>query len=183
MKKNVIIGIVSLVIGSVASYLYCKKRFEEGCCEVEGSCDEQCIVESEDKSSPAETSVLERGIKDYSVKSFKNDEASDSPQRIYNNVVKNLYRKDSEEPYAITESQFVDEDEDYDKITVLYYDNGVITDDSYDVMDDIDTVIGLNNLSCFGYGSSDKDVLYVRNDKLKIDYEILRQNADYKTDV
>ena len=64
----------------------------------------------------------------------------------------------------------------------MYYDNGVITDENDDVMDDVVGVLGEDTLSCFGYGTSDRDVLYVRNAKLKIDYEVLRQNKDYQSD-
>lgn len=169
MKKNIVLGLVGFVVGGIVSYLYCKKRFDEGCCDADRGC--FSVVETDDTSYPDKIAI----------EKMNSEYGELSPSRIYNKMTHKLYRDGNEgEPIAITESQFSEECEDYDKITVLYYNNGIITDDRDEPIDDVDDIIGVKNLAYFGYGSSDKDILYVRNDRLKILYEVLRQNTEYE---
>jgi hypothetical protein len=216
MKKNIVLSLLGLVVGGVISYLYCKKRFEEGCYEhpCVASCNDGVVDETATVGNSRETSIVLSaahpahglsvddvlGVEAKSYPGIRRKviniedsnplvELAHSP-RVYNKVASKLYTGDGNklEPRTITESEFHDsmgsnqECEDYDKITVLYFSNGFILDEYDEVIDDVDAVIGLKNLPYFGYGSSDKDALYVRNDKLKILYEVLRQNTEYNVD-
>jgi len=186
MRKDILGAVVGFVIGSVISYLYCKKRFDEGCCVVEEeSCDidEQKIVESTDEVNPTDTFTRQKLRQECIDIAYDTEVMSygEPSPRLYNKVVSKLYGSDKNKPSVITESQFSDEEEDYDKLTVLYYDDGVVTDDRDDIMTDVHDILG-DNLTLFGYGSEDKDVLYIRNNKLKIDYEVLKQNTTYRSE-
>jgi hypothetical protein len=179
MRKDIIGVVVGFVIGGVISYLYCKKRFDEGCCAgvEESSVDE--IEKPFDVEDASTRQRLRRECIDIAYED-KEDERKIPAPRSYNKIVTKLYGSDKNEPHVITESEFNDEYDTHDKCTVLYYDEGIITDEHDEVMTNIEETFG-NNLSLFGYGSDDKDVLYIRNDKLGIDYELLRQNTTYRT--
>lgn len=179
MKKNIVFGVIGIIVGGITSYLYCRKRFDES----DYNIDE--IVDKEEIDTVEEIKVYGHEVLIPAPKTnlvFSDKKEPHETFRSYNKIVNKLYI-DETKPMVITESQFNDECEIHDKITVLYYVNGVITDEYNELMDDIDKVIGINNLSLFGYGSSDKDVLYVRNNMLKIDYEILKQHTEYQTDI
>lgn len=81
-------------------------------------------------------------------------------------------------PFVITRTQFsYDEDEgdDYKKMTVTYYPNDrVVIEEDEDVMDDVGNVLGWKNLNRFGDESGDADVVFIRNRRLEIDYEVVR---------
>lgn len=181
MKKNIVLGLVGFVVGGIVSYLYCKKRFDEGCCDADRGC--FSVVETDDTSYPDKIAIEKMNSEYGELSPYGSMKVSyESPRTSPYKMIAKLYASDDNdlEPRVITESQFSEASYDYDKITVLYYNNGIITDDRDEPIDDVDDVIGVKNLAYFGYGSSDKDILYVRNDRLKILYEVLRQNTEYE---
>lgn len=79
----------------------------------------------------------------------------------------------AEEPYTISYVAFANENQHYDKITIMYYDaDGVLTDEDNDIIPDIDGLVGLDNLNNFGKYSQDPNVVHVRNEKRNVDFEI-----------
>ena len=84
-------------------------------------------------------------------------------------------------PYVISPDEF-DELPDYDSVTLSYYNDGVVTNmwDSPLDSDEVDELIGRESLEHFGDYEDDPDVVYVRNDRLKADYEILRDYRNYR---
>lgn len=82
----------------------------------------------------------------------------------------------TEQPYIISPDEF-DEMEDYEAISLTYYADGVLADDMDELVEDVDDVVGGDFASHFGeYGD---DSVFVRNDRLKADYEILRDERNY----
>lgn len=69
--------------------------------------------------------------------------------------------------------------EDYDEINLTYYIDGTLTDDADRVMDDaeIEDTVGRESLRHFG--DYEDDSVHVRNDRLKADYEILKDPRSY----
>ena len=81
-------------------------------------------------------------------------------------------------PYVIKPDEF--DAGDYDVITLRYYDDDVVTMDNTGRVlteDEIEECVGLDSLTHFG--EYEEDSVFVRNDNLKIDYEILRDEDDY----
>jgi hypothetical protein len=84
----------------------------------------------------------------------------------------------SEVPYVISPAEFGNLD-GYDIQTLKYYEaDDTLTDDDDNVVDE--ELVGSASLSAFG--DYEDDTVYVRNERLKRDYEILRENGRY-TDV
>lgn len=82
----------------------------------------------------------------------------------------------SERPYVIS-PDFFGEYEGYEPITLIYYADGILADEDGDVIDDANEIVGLDSLSHFG--EYEDDTVFVRNDILKCDYEILRDERNY----
>lgn len=74
----------------------------------------------------------------------------------------------------IPESEFGD-DEEYDRITLTYYADGVLTDDEDEIMDEYDNIVG----NFEDHFTGDTDVVYVRNFERKAYYEIVRDSRTY----
>lgn len=89
-----------------------------------------------------------------------------------------LVRKNAEryKPYIIPPDLFGNDDS-YDTETLTYYSDGVLTDDQDNPIEDIQGMIG--NDSLMHFGEYEPDAVYVRNDRLKIDFEILLDNDRY----
>lgn len=83
----------------------------------------------------------------------------------------------NDKPYVVSPDEFGDAD-NYEIITLNYYADGVVADDWNDPIEDIGATIGEDFAS--HYGEYEEDVVYVRNDRLKVEYEILRSNLRYE---
>lgn len=81
-----------------------------------------------------------------------------------------------DKPYVITPQEF-GEYEDYEQISLTFFSDQIIVDDGYEILEDVDRVIGFDSLNHFG--EYEDDSVYVRNDRLKCDYEILLDTRTY----
>ena len=89
-------------------------------------------------------------------------------------------KKIETDAYVIDINEFSDGEEMFDKLTVYYYEfDNVLVDADEEVIVEIDDTIGWDSLDCFGEGSVNPDIVYVRNEELKIDYEIIRLRESY----
>lgn len=86
---------------------------------------------------------------------------------------------DENRPYVIDPEDFGVED-DYDTVSLSYYTDGVLEDERGNVVpkEDIDDIVGEDFADHFGEFVD--DAVYVRNDELKIDYEILLDVRSYE---
>ena len=83
------------------------------------------------------------------------------------------------EPYVISPDDFA-EIREYKAKSLIYFSDGVLTDNEYEPIEDVDNVVGFDSLDHFG--DYEDDSVHVRNDRLKTDFEILldpRKYADF----
>lgn len=99
---------------------------------------------------------------------------SDEPKKEEPEIV------EEDAPYVISPDEY-GEIYDYDQIELTYYADGVLTDDTDEVIDDVDDTVGLDSLNHFG--DYEPDAVHVRNDERKCDYEILRDLRNYYGDI
>lgn len=95
-----------------------------------------------------------------------------------------LAQRDEDNPYIIHHDEFQQGEKDYDQITLTYFEgDDILCDDKDEVVSDVDLLVGNANLSRFGHGSKDNNVLYVRCDHLDTDFEIVRRKGRYTQEV
>jgi hypothetical protein len=75
-----------------------------------------------------------------------------------------------DKPYVISPDDF-DELDDYESESLTYYADGVLTDFMDNVIENVDELVGEESLNHFG--DYEDDSVFVRNDRLKKDFEIL----------
>jgi hypothetical protein len=76
--------------------------------------------------------------------------------------------------------------EEYHDVSLTYYEvDDVLCDDRDEIVDpaDRDELIGEANLERFGHGSGDASVVYIRNDKLEILYEVIKSPNSFAEEV
>lgn len=84
-----------------------------------------------------------------------------------------------DKPYIITHDEFFEADNEFDNISLTYFeDDDSLIDEQDKPVADI-TLIGEDHLARFGHGSKDKNIVYVRNEKLKVDYEICLSHGSW----
>lgn len=85
-----------------------------------------------------------------------------------------------DEAYVITFEQFNDEHDDYDKGDLTYYEaDDILVDSQESPIDDVEGLIGPDALTRFGDASRDKNIVYVRNDRISMDFEISKDSRSY----
>lgn len=79
-------------------------------------------------------------------------------------------------PYVITPEEFTD-DPSYAVVSLTYYADGTLADDWDVPVEDVEGLVGEESLTHFD--EYEDDSVYVRNDDLKTDFEILRDTRKY----
>lgn len=77
---------------------------------------------------------------------------------------------DVEKPYILSPAEF-SSNEEYQTETLFYFDDGVLTDDDYNPIEDVGGIVGTESLTTFG--QYEPDAVYVRNERHLTDYEII----------
>jgi hypothetical protein len=99
------------------------------------------------------------------------------------NYDKELASRNGDKPF-ITHLEEYQQSECSHQITITYFEgDDVLVDEADEVISKKDEVVGMENLTKFGYGSNDLNVVYVRNPKLDIEYEILRHQGHYAKEI
>jgi hypothetical protein len=131
------------------------------------------VVDDEGEQVYAYNDRYNKIVTDYngSVKFDKGTKTESSKDTINN--VTNL------SPYIIDIEQFSEEMEDNEKVTLYYYrDDQVLTDaDAEEVIADINGTVGKDSIDLLT--SEIGNTVYVRNNKLRIDYEIVLLKQSY----
>lgn len=82
--------------------------------------------------------------------------------------------------YLISTEEFLSGKEEYDKITLTYYEgDNVLADERDGTVPAPTDVVGFQALKSFGREPKDPNVVYVRNNKVSCDFEILRSEGSY----
>jgi len=73
---------------------------------------------------------------------------------------------------------------EFEQATLTYYEKGAtLADFREDIIEDYDKIIGEEFMLSFGTGSSDENSVHVRNEFLKMDFEVVRSENSYEQDV
>lgn len=170
------IFVLGAAVGSAVTWQYTKKFYEQRAQEEIDSVKETygkkvvpAQVEADTDEKEAATVV---------------DGVDDKPDILhYAEILKHeKYTTDDEsptaesKPYVISPDEF-GEFEEYDRISLTYYADQVLADENDDKIKDVDEVIGVESLTHFG--EFEDDSVFVRNDRLKCDYEILMDSRTY----
>lgn len=95
-----------------------------------------------------------------------------------------LRQRTSTEPYIIHQDEFAQNEPEHSQVVYTYYAvDGVLVNEGEEKIRRPDQYVGLNNLKSFGHGTDDYHVLYVRNERLELDFEICLLAASYEETV
>lgn len=87
-------------------------------------------------------------------------------------------------PFVISEGEHAENEANHEQIVLTYFalDDTLIDEDEKPI-DDVEGLVGVDNLKRFGHGSGDANVVFVRNEKRGLDMEILREMGSYTKQV
>jgi hypothetical protein len=160
---------IGAAIGSVVTWKLVKTKYEKIAQEeIESvrealSTDEEKIDIPEEPDDDAEYDSIIRNEQyaEYVKEEFKKDEEVED---------------DMDKPYVISPEDFGDCD--YPTISLDYYEgDDTLTDERGNIIANVDELVGYDFADHFG--EYEDDSVFVRNDKLGVDYEILRDYRSY----
>ena len=100
------------------------------------------------------------------------------------NYNKEIAQRDRNHPYIIHENEFQETFPDYQQLQWTYYaGDNILCDERDEVVVRPELVVGEENLKRFGHGSSDDNMVYIRNDRLEIEWEITRSWKSHAEEV
>ena len=166
--SNLLIFATGAALGSVVTLKLVKTKYER--------------IAQEEIDSVKE--VFSRREKETPSKPISDAKIDIPDLKEYADILKETgYNKEADEkqmdidmPYTISPDEFGEFD-DYETITLTYYADDILADDDDELVDDIDETVGLESLKTFG--EYEDDCVFVRNDRLKADYEILLDTRNY----
>lgn len=181
---NFMMFVLGVAVGSVVTWRYVEKKYEQ-------------IAQDEIDSVKEVFSKREAEFTENTEARIKADNAKEKPSVIeyaarlsehgytnYSDLVDEKPEEVKEEPmsvdkpYVIAPEEFGDLD-DYETISLTYYADQILADDNDVIVDDVEDVVGFDSLNSFG--EYEDDSVFVRNDRLKCDYEILLDQRKYSS--
>lgn len=90
-----------------------------------------------------------------------------------------------DKPYVVSLAEYMDNDLHHEQTTLSYFAGDDVLADERDepMIDDVDETIGRFNLQRFGVGSGDPNIVMVRNEKLRMDFEISHSDGKFSKEV
>lgn len=178
-KTKFIMFILGAAVGSIVTWRYVEKKYEQIAQDEIDSVKE--VFSKREMDFTEETEVVDARIKADNAKEKPSvvEYAARLREQGYTNY-SDIGTEDEEEvkkesmtvdkPYVIAPEDFGEFD-DYEKISLTYYADRILADDNDELVNDVEDVVGFDSLNSFG--EYEHDSVFVRNDRLKCDYEIL----------
>lgn len=178
--KYFITFVAGAALGSLATWIFVKKKYEQIAQEEIDSVKEvysKRKPKAEKKDDEEDIQVDEKEVTEYE-KIIETTGYSKYSDISKSNVKTEAEHDDLERPYVIRPEEFGELD-GYEMISLTHYSDGVLADDDDQQMadDEIDEVVGADYAEHFG--EYEDDSVFVRNDRLKCDYEILLDHRKY----
>lgn len=184
---NVLMFAAGAAIGSVVTWKVVEARYERIVQEeLESIRETFTVVGSDDPQEQTEESDEEgrpecTGQINWDELEDLDEENEDDDKAQYAKIVKNYTNEKggaimtTKEPYVISPYDFGELD-DYHQIELTYYADGILEDEEYHIVTNADELIGPKAL--FTFGEYEDDSVFVRNEHLMTDFQILK---DYRT--
>ena len=181
--SNVLLFAAGVAVGSLATWRYFKSKYEVVEDEIEEKTEEAEGESEEDDPEVLESkmSYKKPPLKEY-VKMVENN--GYTPKTHVEEVEEEIANgewgdKDVYEPFIIRPDEY-GELHAYETLSLNYYADGVLTDELDNPIEDVESLVPADFADHFG--EYDDNAVFVRNDNLECDYEILRDLRKF-TDV
>lgn len=169
--NNTVIGILTFAAGasivSAVTWIFLKKKYEKIAQEEIESVKE---VYAKLKGEPEEVTETE-------TTPVFTEEERDAYAALVSGYTQEPVEPAVDKPFVISPDEF-GEYEDYDQISLTYYADAFLTDENDCLIEDVEGTIGFESLTHFG--EYEDDSVFVRNDRLKCDFEILLDQRRYE---
>ena len=160
MNNKILIFSLGVAAGAVVSWFVAREKYRKIADDEIASVKE--VFQRKKKEEAEEKETYCDLVDAYDTESVDDDLAEDND--------------DSMHPYIIEPEEYGNK-ADNECTVLMWYGDDILTD-TYGVnVDDIDNTVGREFIDHFGKNPEEPDVVYVRNDRLEMDYQILQCNS------
>lgn len=93
-------------------------------------------------------------------------------------------RERQEHAFVISRQEYDETEGRHDKVTLYYYVvDDILVGSDEQIVDDVEYVVGNDALTSFGRDSGDRNIVFVRNDRISTDFEVIRDPRSYSETV
>ena len=189
--KKIFIFIAGASLGTIVSWQFLKNKYEQIANEEIASVKEAYNKKNDISSDSSEEDESQEKYYEKTADGKWVDTALPSEEEVseYKKIVSNYTSNENEEekgvtdmprgPYVIKPEEFGNMD--YDLVSLEYYADKVLVDEDDHPIQDVEYMVGEDSLEHFG--EYEEDAVYVRNDLIKTDFEILLVESRYYDDV
>lgn len=187
--KDIALVAVGAAVGFAGGWLLTKRKYEK---QAEDDINDirQYYLEKDLERQKAHEEIKEK-VEKAEETSKKLGEVIDKIE--YHKIVKNEYKEGDEEvkaeqespeeelpdkPYMISEDEYLEGNNDYEKISLTYFTEDDTLADDTDEMVDVEETISSDIFNQIA--ESDDGDFYVRNDTVQTDFEVVKIDASYK---
>lgn len=167
--------LLGAIVGAAGSYFYFEGKYKEACKEFYDEKYKERQNQKEDEMYAAEEKPEDASVEDpENYISEKPDIVTYAKEQA---KARKSKKKKKEVAYVIDRDEYINSE--YDCKSLMYYrDDVLIYEDTNKKVEDADTLLGTDFKSKFG--EEDDNTVYVRNDEVKMDFEIFRDVRTYK---
>ena len=183
--KRIFIFIAGAGLGAIVSWQFLKNKYEQIANDEIASVKEAYNKKNDISSDESEEDEFQEKSADG--KLVETAVPSEEEVNEYKKIVSNYTSNENEEkgvtnmprgPYVIKPEEFGNMD--YDLVSLEYYADKVLVDEDDHPIQDVEYMVGEDSLEHFG--EYEEDAVYVRNDLIKTDFEILLVESRYYED-
>ena len=183
--KRIFIFIAGAGLGAIVSWQFLKNKYEQIANDEIASVKEAYNKKNDISSDESEEDEFQEKSADG--KLVETTLPSEEEVSEYKKIVSNYTSNENEEkgvtdmprgPYVIKPEEFGNMD--YDLVSLEYYADKVLVDEDDHPIQDVEYMVGEDSLEHFG--EYEEDAVYVRNDLIKTDFEILLVESRYYED-
>ena len=189
---NVLMFAAGAAIGSVVTWKVVKTKYDQIMQEEIDSIKEtfaDIYSDSQDEETADEeqSDTSESQISWDELEDLDEEEEPEEDVNDYESLVKKYYTNEKggaedmidnkpKAPYVISPYDFGELD-DYSLFELTYYADGILEDEDYNIVNDVEDLLGPKALTTFG--EYEEDAVFVRNEELRADFQILKEYRTY----
>lgn len=179
--SNVLLFAAGAVVGSAVTWKFVKTKYEQIAQEEIDSVIEVFSRRDDEYESEEDIEVDEEQEEESEGVKYTNTRQKPPLDEYVSQIKKLNYsgestpeeeEEDVYEPYVISPDEY-GEIHAYETIGLNYYADGVLTDELDNPIEDVDSIVGSDYAEHFGE-FDEPNIVYIRNDERKCDYEICR---------
>lgn len=105
------------------------------------------------------------------------------PDPTWNQEAEEAHREEAV-PYVISHDEFMENTFEHEQTKMTWYEaDETLADAKDEIIHEVESTVGNDNLDRFGHGSRDSRVVYIRNERLELDFEVVKSDGSFAEEV